>query len=189
MSAELNLAVSDPKIIILGVLLLLAGKTAVAYILARIGGRGGTEATRFALALPQGSEFSFVLFSAAVTVGVLSPRAAGLATLVIALSMAATPILFTLAERFLLPRMAARGKQPVYDEIPESDAPVIICGFGRVGQVVGRILRMQNIPFTALEKDASQIEGVRRFGYKVYYGDPSRPDLLRAAGAETAKLM
>ena len=188
MSAELSLAASEPRIIALGVVLLLSGKTAIAYALARLGGRRGTEALRFALALPQGSEFSFVLFGAAVAVGVLTERMAGLATLVIALSMAATPLLFALAERFLVPRLATR-REPTYDVIPDADAPVLICGFGRVGQIVGRILRMQGIPFTALEKDASQVEGVRRFGFKVYYGDPGRADLLRAAGAERAKLV
>jgi CPA2 family monovalent cation:H+ antiporter-2/glutathione-regulated potassium-efflux system protein KefB len=188
MSAELSLAVVELRLIALGVVLLLAGKTAVAYILSRLAGRRGAEALRFALALPQGSEFSFVLFSAAVAVGVLTDRMAGLATLVIALSMAATPILFALAERFVVPHLAT-PKEPDYDEIADTDAPVIICGFGRVGQVVARILRMQGIAFTALEKDATQVEGVRRFGFKVYYGDPGRPELLRAAGAETAKLV
>ncbi len=79
-------------------------------------------------------------------------------------------------------------KEPKYDAI-EGNTPVIICGFGRVGQIVGRVLRMEGIPFTALEEDASQVETVRRFGYKVYYGNPGRPDLLRAAGAETAKIL
>ncbi len=189
MSAELNLVLSEPKIILLGVAAVLAGKSAVAYLIARLGHRSSTEAVRFALALPQGSEFSFVLFSAAVGVGVLDTHSAALATLVIALSMAATPILFSLAERFMVPRLKSRAAEPDYDKITSAEAPVIICGFGRVGQVVARILRMQNIAFTALEKDATQIEGVRRFGFKVYYGDPARPDLLRAAGAETAKLI
>ena len=189
MSAELGLAVSEPKIILLGVVLLLAGKTAISYLLARVAGRVRSEALRFALALPQGSEFSFVLFGSAVAVGVLSDRMAGLATLIIALSMAATPILFALSERFLVPRLTSARKEPVYDTIPDTDAPVIICGLGRVGQIVGRILRMQGIPFTALDKDTSQIEGLRRFGFQVYYGDPTRADLLRAAGAEKAKMV
>ena len=66
---------------------------------------------------------------------------------------------------------------------------MIICGFGRFGQIVGRVLRMSGIPFTALERDAGQVEVVRRFGNKVYFGDPTRPDVLRAAGAEKAKLL
>ena len=70
-----------------------------------------------------------------------------------------------------------------------SPTPVIICGFGRFGQIVGRVLRMHGIGFTALERDPGQVEVVRRFGNKVYFGDPTRPDVLRAAGAEQAKLL
>jgi voltage-gated potassium channel Kch len=82
-----------------------------------------------------------------------------------------------------------RRPEPVYDRIDASSAPVIICGFGRVGQVVGRVLRMQNIAFTALDKDAAQVSVVRRFGTKVYFGDPTREEVLRAAGAETASVL
>jgi CPA2 family monovalent cation:H+ antiporter-2/glutathione-regulated potassium-efflux system protein KefB len=188
MSAQLSLAVSEPRLIALAVLLLLTAKIVIAFGLARLAGRNAREALRFAMALPQGSEFSFVLFGAAVAAGALAERMAGLATLVIALSMAATPIVFAISERFIVPYLRSR-KEPIYDALPEITAPVIICGFGRVGQIVGRILRMQGIPFTALEKDATQVEGVRRFGYKIYYGNPSRLELLRAAGAETAKLL
>ena len=78
---------------------------------------------------------------------------------------------------------------PVYDPIEEPPAPVIICGFGRVGQIVGRVLHMQGIPFTALDKSSEQIEVVRRFGGKVYFGNPAREDVLRAAGAGGAKLL
>jgi voltage-gated potassium channel Kch len=78
---------------------------------------------------------------------------------------------------------------PVYDTVHDEGAPVIICGFGRMGQIVGRVLRMRGIPFVALEKDSEQIEVLRRFGSKVYFGDPARPDLLRAAGAENSRLL
>jgi CPA2 family monovalent cation:H+ antiporter-2/glutathione-regulated potassium-efflux system protein KefB len=124
-----------------------------------------------------------VLFGAAVARGVMPQAAADRATLVIALSMVATPILFALSERFVVPRLARD------DKIESEGSPVIICGFGRVGQIVGRILRMQGIKFTALESDAGQVETVRKFGTKVYYGNPNRPDVLRAAGAETAKVL
>jgi voltage-gated potassium channel Kch len=103
--------------------------------------------------------------------------------------MAATPLLFAASERFVIPRLAKTVTPPRYDAIDDDGAPVIICGFGRVGQIVGRILKMRGIPFTALEQDSAQVEVIRRFGSKVYYGDPSRPDLLRAAGAERAKLL
>ena len=140
------------------------------------------------LALPQASEFSFVLFAAAVAVGALAPGAAAMATLVAAASMLATPILFAASERWLIPRLT-RAAPPRYDTIDAAPAPVIICGFGRVGQIVGRILRMHGIAFTALERDPGQVDVVRRFGNKVYFGDPTRADVLRAAGAETAKLL
>ena len=187
MAAQLSLVASQPLLILLGVVILLTAKSVIAFGLARLARQNARSALRFALALPQGSEFSFVLFGAAVAVGVLTPELASQATLVIALSMAATPILFAASEHFLVPRLQSL-KEPKYDAI-EGTAPVIICGFGRVGQIVGRILRMEGIAFTALEEDASQVEIVRRFGNKVYYGNPGRPDLLRAAGAETAKIL
>ena len=88
------------------------------------------------------------------------------------------------------PAPAADAQAPEYDTIDAATrAPVIIAGFGRVGQIVGRVLRMHGIAFTALERDPGQVDVVRRFGSKVYYGDPTRADVLRAAGAETAKLL
>lgn len=190
MSAHLGLLVADPLRIGRDVLLLLGIKILICFVLARIGRQDSRNAVRFALALPQGSEFSFVLFGAAVAAGTLPGSVAAEATLAVALSMAATPILFAASERFLMPRFDAAARQaPVYDEVPLQNAPVIICGFGRMGQIVGRILRTQNIPFTALDQDASQVEVVRRFGARVFYGDPARPEMLRAAGAETAKLL
>ena len=188
MGARLDLLIANPGGILAAVGLLLLVKAAIAYGLGRIGGQDNASAVRFALALPQGSEFSFVLFAAAVAAGTLPPAIADRATLVIALSMAATPILFAASERLLLPQLERR-REPVYDTIEAGDAPVIICGFGRMGQIVGRVLRTQGIAYTALEQDPTQIEVVRRFGSKVFYGDPGRPDLLRAAGAETARLL
>jgi voltage-gated potassium channel Kch len=88
-----------------------------------------------------------------------------------------------------IPRLIARRKRP-FDNLDDAKpAPVVICGFGRVGQIVGRVLRMHDIPFTALERDPGQVDVVRRFGGKVFFGDPARLDVLRAAGAEQAKLL
>ncbi len=129
-----------------------------------------------------------MLFGAAVAVGALVPDRAAMATLVAAVSMAATPVLFALSERFIIPRLQAEP-QPDFDVIEAADAPVIICGFGRFGQIIGRVLRMRGIRFTALERNLGQVDVVRRFGNKVYFGDPTRADLLRAAGAEQAKLL
>jgi voltage-gated potassium channel Kch len=166
----------------------LAVKAVVGFALGRSGRQDNVNALRFALALPQASEFSFVLFGAAVAVGALALNVAAMATLIVAASMLATPILFAASERWLIPRLT-RGETREYDTIDAAPAPVIICGFGRVGQIVGRILRMHGIGFTALERDPGQVDVVRRFGSKVYYGDPTREEVLRAAGAETAKLL
>ena len=188
MGARLGLVLAEPGLIVLGVAALLGAKVAVAFALGRLAGQDAASAVRFACALPQGSEFSFVLFGAAVSAGVLARAQADRATLIVALSMAATPILFALSERLLVPRLG-RKPEPTYDEIDGEAAPVIICGFGRVGQIVGRVLRMRGIPIVALERDPAQVDVVRRFGGKVYFGNAARADLLRAAGAETAKLL
>ncbi len=188
MAANVGMAWRDPLPILAAVTCLLAAKIAVGFGLARIAGQSNVDATRFALALPQGSEFSFVLFAAAVAVGALDALEAEIATLVIALSMVATPLIFALSERFLIPRLSTPAA-PDFDEIVADGSPVILCGFGRVGQIVGRVLRMQGIKFTALERDLGQVDVVRRFGTKVYYGDPARPQLLHAAGAAQARLL
>lgn len=189
MSADLRLALRDPLFFAACVPAFMLAKAACALALARAARQPTARALRFALALPQGSEFSFVLFGAAISAGALSPALASRATLAIALSMAATPLLFAASERLLMPRLRAPEPAPEYDTIADDNAPVIICGFGRMGQIVGRILRMRGIPFTALEQDSAQVDVIRRFGTRVYYGDPSRPDLLRAAGAEHAQLL
>jgi monovalent cation:proton antiporter-2 (CPA2) family protein len=188
MSADLALLKVEPVTIGLAVAGLLAGKVAVAWVLGRIAGQDNASATRFALALPQGSEFSFVLFGTAIATGAMTRSQSEGATLVVAMSMLATPLLFAASERFLIPRLA-RKTAVKYDTILDASAPVILCGFGRVGQIVGRVLRMQGIEFTALERSSEQVEVVRRFGNQVYFGDPARPDLLRAAGADTARLL
>ena len=188
MSADLHLAALQPATLAIATAVLLTAKFIIAFVLGRIGRQDNTNALRFALALPQASEFSFVLFGAAVAAGALGRDQASLATLVTAASMIATPVLFAASEMFVVPRLA-REQEPAYDTIDADPTPVIICGFGRFGQIIGRVLRMHGIAFTALERDPGQVAVVRRFGIKVYFGDPTRPDLLRAAGAEQAKLL
>jgi voltage-gated potassium channel Kch len=97
-------------------------------------------------------------------------------------------LLYAASEKFIIPRTGKMAMVP-YDPIQDDNTPVIICGFGRVGQIVGRVLLMRGIAFTALEQDSAQVEVIRRFGTKIYYGNPARPDLLRAAGADHAKLL
>jgi monovalent cation:proton antiporter-2 (CPA2) family protein len=188
MSADLGLARIHPGLLAGATAALLIAKAAVCFVLALASRQKLPDAVRFSLALPQASEFSFVLFGAAVAVGALEPGSAAMATLVAAVSMAATPVLFAISERFVVPRLEAEPV-PDYDTIEAPDAPVILCGVGRFGQIVARVLLMHGIKFTALERDPGQVDVLRRFGTKVYFGDPTRPDLLRAAGAEQAKLL
>jgi CPA2 family monovalent cation:H+ antiporter-2/glutathione-regulated potassium-efflux system protein KefB len=189
MSANLALAIAKPATVAIALLALVFGKIIIAFAISWLKHRNFGQALRFALALPEGSEFSFVLFGAAVSAGVLAQDIADLATVVVALSMVVTPALFAASERLIVSRLCNKPQEAPYDPIDNGEPPVIICGFGRVGQIVGRVLLMQKIPFTALENDISQVEGLRRFGFKVYLGNPSREEVLRAAGAETAKVI
>jgi CPA2 family monovalent cation:H+ antiporter-2/glutathione-regulated potassium-efflux system protein KefB len=188
MEANLHLALQAPAKVAAVVAVMMAVKLLLGFALGYYKRGTVQSALRFALALPEGSEFSFVLFGVAVSENTLAKEQADLATLAIAVSMVVTPIFFAISESWIIPRLGTR-REPVYDVIDGPPTPVIICGFGRVGQVVGRILRMQGIDFTALEKDSAQVEVVRRFGNKVFFGNPGRAEVLRAAGAETAKVL
>ncbi|HET7884264.1 MAG TPA: monovalent cation:proton antiporter-2 (CPA2) family protein [Acetobacteraceae bacterium] len=187
MSVDLALARAQPLLILAATVALLLVKSAIAFVLGRLARQDNVSALRFAAALPQASEFSFVLFDAAVAAGAMTAANRSIATLVTAASMLATPILFAGTEAGIA--RLRRAPRPEYDTIDAGPTPVIIAGFGRFGQIIGRVLRMHGIEFTALERDPGQVEVVRRFGTKVYFGDPTRLDMLRAAGAETAKLI
>jgi glutathione-regulated potassium-efflux system protein KefB len=112
---------------------------------------------------------------------------ADLLVVVVSLSMATTPLLFVAYARWVRPRFQNKVQRE-FDVAPEQDAPVIIAGFGRVGQVVGRLMSARKIPFTAIDASPEHIDFMRRFGNKIYYGDASRLDLLRAARADKAKI-
>jgi glutathione-regulated potassium-efflux system protein KefB len=171
-------------LLVAGVLLL---KIAVTYGLARAFGHDRSNAARLAVAVSQVGEFALVLFSAAATLGLVAPQEIRTLLLVVVLSMVIAPVLFSLAEGWLVPALAAEPPRE-YDHMEET-APIIVCGFGRFGQVVGRVLRMRGLPFTAMDNNAAQVEVLRRFGAKVFYGDPARHDLLLAAGAEQARIL
>ncbi len=188
MSVNLGLIVDAP-LTVLGILVgLLALKMATLYGLGRLFRLPDAGARNLAFVLPAGGEFAFVMFNAAVGYQLFDQRLTDLLNLAVTLSMAATPFLVLVNER-VLEKFVEERKEPEFDPIDEPANPVIIAGMGRFGQVVGRLLRMQDIPFTALEADADQIETLRRFGSKVYYGDASRLDLLRAAKADQSKFL
>lgn len=189
MSADLDLVGQRP-LTVLGIAAgLLAFKTAVLYGLGRVWGMTPRVACSLAAVLPQGGEFGFVLFTAAVGHGVMGEMTADMLIAAVTLSMAVTPLMVLLTERFIAPRLEAAEPPRPFDRPDEDEeaAPVIIAGFGRFGQVVGRLLRVARIPFTALEMNPSQVDFVRRFGNRVYYGDPSKAELLRAVGTHRAR--
>ena len=186
MSANLGLLISEP-LTLLGVTggLMLIKLLAVA-LLGRLTNHKGSSAWRLGFTLPAGGEFAFVLFTLATRQHLLDTETADTLILAVTLSMMLGPLLLIVHD-VVETRWLADPAKP-FDEIDDGDTPVIIAGFGRFGQIVARILNARKIPFTALDSNQTHVDFVRRFGNKVYYGDASRLDLLRAAGAETAKV-
>jgi len=175
---------------VLGFLLLKAG---VLWGLAARARLPLAERPVYLLLLAQGGEFGFVVFQAAQQGRVISAEAGSFLVAAVAVSMLLTPLLLLLADRFWTPRLAARAAAqgqaaPAELDTPQQ-APVIIAGFGRYGQTVGRLLNANGLAATVLDHDADQVEVVRRFGWRVFYGDATRLDLLRMAGAEQARVL
>lgn len=165
---------------------LVAIKSLVLYGLGRWYGLERRPARRLGLTLSQGGEFAFLLFAAGLSVGVLDATTGEVLFVVVTLSMAATPVLLRLEQGLAglaMPTPAA------YEELPAAEDHVIIAGFGRFGQIVARVLRAKGIAFTALDINAEQVELVKGFGAKAFYGDASRPEILAAAQAEKARAL
>lgn len=187
MSTNLGLVVRHPLLVAGLTLGLLLVKGALLYAIGRLFRMPRRAARALAFTLPQGGEFAFVLFGVAAGFGLLPRPVADILTLVVAFSMALTPFLLRFNAR-VLDGWFERSEPPPFDRIDEPGNPVIIAGFGRFGQIVSRVLRLRGIPFTTLEISSEQVNFVRRFGNKIYYGDASNADLLRAAGAADAKV-
>ena len=168
------------------VAIMMAVKAAVMFGLGRKWHLKTASTRKLALALPQGGEFAFVIFTAAVGADIMSHDHAELLTLAVSVSMAATPFLTIVAD--WMTRGLVTPYEPAYRVDPNEERAVIIAGFGRFGQIVGRVLAARRIPFTALDVSADQVDFVRKFGAEIFYGDASRVDLLRAAKADTAKV-
>jgi len=181
MSLDLSLMVDRASTVAAIVAGLLAVKAGILFLLGRRAGLEAAPARRLALAIAQGGEFAFVLLTGGVAAGVLEKPAADLLAVAVTLSMAATPLLLLLDE-MLAPRAAVMR---AFDALPDNDGHVVIAGFGRVGQIVARILLAKKIPFTALDSNPEHIDTVRKYGARAFYGDASRPEILDAA--QTAK--
>ena len=191
MSIDFGVIMRSPWLMA-GILLgFLALKAVVIYTLAKVAGVPYQERPVFTLLLAQGGEFAFVVFQAAAGAQVFSAETASLLIGAVALSMLISPLLLVLVDRALLRRYAQlKPAAPPAQEISEpQEAPVIIAGFGRYGQIVARVMLTQGIPTTVLDHSVEILEIARAFGYRVFYGDATRLDLLRIAGAEHARVL
>ena len=189
MSVDLGRIASEPGPILLGTALLLGLKFALLLVLGVGPGRlHWREALQLGAVMALGGEFAFVVLSEAVRAGLIDAALQNRLIAIVGLSMALTPLAVIAAASMLrrMPEPAAPAREA--DPIPDGHPQVILAGFGRFGQIVARILVAHHIPFVALESDADQLETVRRFGNIAYFGDPSRPELLRSAGAGHARV-
>ncbi|WP_181423422.1 monovalent cation:proton antiporter-2 (CPA2) family protein [Halomonas heilongjiangensis] len=189
MMAEIGLLAEMPLAILgltLGLVLL---KGLSVTLAARLYRSGWKEASNLAVLLSQGGEFGFVLLSAAAAAALLDQALVSLLILVVSLSMATTPLLFQLHVHGLRRLFVTQRAKPAYDRPSDESPEILIAGFGRFGQIMGRALQGLKIPYTVLDINADQVEFVRRYGNKVYFGDASRTDLLEAAGAGRARVL
>ena len=188
MSIDFGVLLAAPGWMALVVAGFLLVKAVVVLLLARGMDVPREERAVFTLLLAQGGEFAFVVFQAAAGNGALPAQLASLLIGAVTVSMLLSPLLLVLVDRFVEPLSARHRARPAELSEPQR-APVIIAGFGRYGQVIGRLLAAHGIASTVLDHDADMIETARAFGYKVFYGDATRLDLLRTAGAATAKVL
>ncbi|MDM0069807.1 glutathione-regulated potassium-efflux system protein KefC [Variovorax sp. J31P207] len=188
MSIDFGVLLEHPALMALVVIAFLAVKFVVIYALAKAMGVPYQQRPVFTLLLAQGGEFAFVVFQAAGP-DVLPHGVASFLIAAVALSMLVSPLLLVAIDKWVLPRFGAH-KPTTMEEISEQqDAKVVICGFGRYGQIIGRLLNSQSVSITVLDHDPDTIEALREFGIRVFYGDATRLDLLRTAGAGTAQVL
>lgn len=185
MSANLGLVREKPFLIIGLTICFMVLKIAILWLIGKFSGMSPLARRGLAVSLPSGGEFAFVLFGLAATLGILDSQIAELLVLVVTASMIVSPMLLAIYDVTFKP---SEGDGRPFDTPSELYPKVIIAGFGRFGQIVGRILRAKKIAFTALEASQTQVDFLRRFGNQVFYGDASRLELLRAANAENAEV-
>ncbi len=193
MSINFAAVLARPLLVAAIVLVFLALKTAVLVAMAWRMGTPLAERPVFVVLLAQGGEFGFVVLQTALGAQVISAEASSLLVACIALSMLLTPLLLVLCDRVLTPRLALRAQgssgAKLQEINEEQHAPILICGFGRYGQIVGRLLNACGLAATVLDHSAEQVATVRQFGWPAFYGDATRLDLLRVAGAGQARVI
>jgi glutathione-regulated potassium-efflux system protein KefB len=186
MAVNLGLLTLYPVQILAAVIALVLIKGLVLYVLARIFGTRPKARSKMAAILSQGGEFAFVIYTAAQSQGLLDAETVSMLLVIVSLSMVTTPLLLIAQDRWY----ARTINEPEFNEaqsVIDKKPRVIVAGFGRFGQIVGRLMYANKVKITILESDASQIQLLRKFGYKVYYGEATNLDLLRSAGVETAE--
>ncbi len=188
-SIDFGIVAGQPLLVLGLVLALIISKFLVLLVLGKIFRLNLADNLKFAFLLAQGGEFAFLLFSFATQNRVISSELSNLLVVVVVLTMMLTPLLIIVYERFVRPRFIDCVSAPADEQIDAGPSPVIIAGYGRFGQVVSRLLSADGIKTTLLDHDSSQIELTGRFGYKVFFGDASRLQLLQAAGADEARLL
>jgi len=188
MAVNLGLIILEPFKILVAVVILVAIKGGILYILARLFGTQAKARSRMAAILSQGGEFAFVLFTAAQAENLLDPELVAFLLVVVSLSMVTTPLLLLVQKKWFSATIN-NDEGLAQEDVVNRNPRVIIAGFGRFGQVVGRLMYANKIRITVLESDASQIRLLRKYGYKVFYGDATQLDLLRAAGADKAEAL
>ena len=188
-SIDFGIVAGQPLLVLGLVLALIISKFLVLLVLGKIFRLNLADNLMFAFLLAQGGEFAFLLFSFATQNRVIASEMANLLVVVVVLTMMLTPLLIIAYDRYVRPRFIDCVSPPEEDQIDAGPSPVIIAGYGRFGQIVSRLLTADGIKTTLLDHDSSQIELTGRFGYKVFYGDASRLQLLQAAGADEARLL
>jgi len=184
MSLNVGLLLTQPGVIMTVVVLIVAVKAAILYVVGRWQDLKQSSARRFALVASQGGEFAFVLLTAAAAGRVVDQVLADSLAVAVTLSMITTPLLL-LADEFYTRRRTK--PEPQFDALPKKDGHVVIAGFGRFGQITARVLRATRVPFTALDISPEQVNFVNQFGNKIYYGDASRLGILEAAMTKDAR--
>lgn len=188
MSLDLIFIATQPLLIIGLVLGLMSVKFLILMIIGKLSGLPRRPRLFFAILLCQSGEFGFVLFTFALTEGAISPETSSILTAVIALSMAMTPLLLLAFDHVILPRFQngslTTGERPV-----NQNHPVIILGYGRIGQIIGRLLETQGIQTTLIDNNGDHIEFLKQFHHRVFYGDATDMELLRLAGAADARII
>ncbi len=188
-SINFMLFIEEPFIILGFLALMIIIKFIILFILGRFFRLRKGYDFLFAFLLAQSSEFAFVLISFSEQNLLLDDRTAGLLLLIVALSMAISPLLLIFNEKAISPILTRRQNKIEYDEMETSDNPVIIAGFGRFGLVIGRLLLANKYKVTIIDHNPANIEVLRKFGFKLYYGDVTRPQVIEQAGIKHAKIV